>query len=85
MHVIHRHKFIIKIAENISHINQFTSRVQNFISLNFKEKSMRYAIFPNSKHLNLKSQEKNVGRLRWVEGFMCGVGLSISNVDDCGM
>jgi len=48
---------------------------------------MRYAFFyPNSKQQNLKSQVKNVGRLRWVEGFMCGTkGLSISNVDDYGM
>jgi len=33
------------------HFNQFISRVQNFISLNMKEKSMRYAFFfPKSRH-----------------------------------
>jgi hypothetical protein len=46
MHAIHRPKFIIKIDEYFYWINQFISRVQNFISLNLKEKSMRYAFFP---------------------------------------
>jgi len=44
MHAIHRPKFIIKIGEHFSRINQLT-RVQNFISLNLKKKSMRYAFF----------------------------------------
>jgi len=39
-------KFIIKIDKYFSWINQFISTVQNFISLNFKEKSMRYVFFP---------------------------------------
>ena len=42
--------------------------------------------FPNSKQYNLKSPVNNCSRLRWVEGFMCGVkGLSTTNVDDYGM
>jgi len=45
MHAIHRPKFIIKIGNIFSQINQFISRVQNFISLNLKEKPMRYAFF----------------------------------------
>jgi len=46
MHVIHRPKFIIKIGEHFFFwINQFKSRVQNFISFNIKEKSMRYVFF----------------------------------------
>jgi hypothetical protein len=49
MHAIHRPKFIIKIGEHFSRINQFISGVQNFVSLNLKEKSMRYAFFSKSK------------------------------------
>jgi len=46
MHAIHKPKFIIKIGEYFfSQINQFVNRVQNFISLNLKEKSERYAFF----------------------------------------
>ena len=42
--------------------------------------------FPNSKQYNLKSPVNNCSRLRWVEGFMCGVKvLSTTNVDDYGM
>jgi len=62
--------------------------VQNFISLNSKEKSMWYAFFffPNNEKYNLKSPGKNLSRLRWVEGFMCGIkGLSTTNVDNYGM
>jgi hypothetical protein len=39
MHAIHRPKFIKKWVNIFSRINQFISRVQNFISLNLKEKS----------------------------------------------
>jgi len=46
MHAIHRPKLIIKLGKHFFQINQFISRVQNFISLNLKEKSMRYAFFP---------------------------------------
>ena len=48
---------------------------------------MRYAFFsPNSKQYNLKTPVKNLIRLRWVEGFMCGVkGLSRTNVVDYGV
>ena len=49
MHAIHRPKFIIKIGEHFSPFNQFISSVQNFISLNLKEKSTRYDFFPKSK------------------------------------
>jgi len=61
--------------------------VQNFISLNLKEKSMRYAFFfPNCKQYNLKSPVKNLSMLHWMERFMCGVkGLSTTNIDDYGM
>jgi len=45
MHAIHRPKFIIKIGEHLFQINQLISRVQSFISLNLKEKSMKYAFF----------------------------------------
>jgi len=61
MNVIHKPKFIIKIGEHLnifSWINQFISRVQNFISLHLKEKSMRYGPPPKSKHQNLKSPIK---------------------------
>jgi len=51
MHVIQRPKFIIKIGEYFfSRINQFIRRVQNFISLNLKEKSMRYDFFSKSMY-----------------------------------
>jgi len=62
MHVIHKPKFIIKIGEHLnifSQINQFISRMQNFISLNLKEKFMRYGSPPpKSRHQNLKSPVK---------------------------
>ena len=48
MHVIHRPKFIIKIGNIFLQINQFISTVQNFISLNLKETSMRFAFFPQN-------------------------------------
>jgi len=43
--------------------------VQNFISLNLKEKSIRYAFFSKSKHSSLKSPVKNLGRMHCAEGF----------------
>jgi hypothetical protein len=53
--------------------------VQNFISLNLKEKSMRYDFRPESKHENLKSPAKNSGRLRCSQLFNSGIkGLVIS-------
>ena len=74
MHAIHRSRFITKIGEHFfSHINQFISRVQNFSSLNLKEKSVRYTFFAKSKQQNSISQVKNVSRLRWVGGFMSGI------------
>jgi len=45
MYAIHRPKFIIKIGEIFSRINQFINRMQNCVSLILKEKSMRYAFF----------------------------------------
>ena len=44
-----RSKFII-IDELFSWINQFISRLPNFIALNIKEKSMRYDFFSKSMH-----------------------------------
>jgi len=46
MHVIHRPKFITKTGEHFFWIKRLISRVQNFISLNLKEKSKRDAFFP---------------------------------------
>jgi hypothetical protein len=45
IHAIHKPKFIVKKSEYFSQINQFISRMQNFISLNLKEKSMRHDFF----------------------------------------
>ena len=45
MHAIHRPKLVIKTDEIFSQINQFINTVQHFISLNMKEKPMRYAFF----------------------------------------
>jgi len=36
---------------------------------------------PNSKQYNLKTPVKNLIRLRWVEGFMCGVKIKTNVVD----
>jgi len=49
MHVFHGPKFITKIGELFSQINQLLSRVQNFISLNLKGKYMSYAFFSKNK------------------------------------
>jgi hypothetical protein len=61
MHVIQRPKFIIKIGEeSFFWINQFISRKQNFISLNLKEKSMRYDFFFFYLALKYKCPVKNI-------------------------
>jgi len=69
MHTIHWPKFIIKICEHFSQISQFRKRVQNFISLNLKEKPLRYAFFFESKHSKLKSPVKISAGCRCAEGF----------------
>jgi len=62
------------------------SRVQNFISLNLKEKSMRYDFFSKSKHENLKSPVKNPGGQGCLEGFNSGVeGLKYAHWNGLGM
>ena len=52
-----------------SWINQFISRLPNFIALNLKEKSMRYDFFPKSMQWNLKNPRKNSGRQPLHEAF----------------
>ena len=43
MRAIYRPKFIIKIGENFFQINQHIHKMQNFISLHLKEKSMKFS------------------------------------------
>ena len=50
MHAIHRPKFIIKIGEHFFPDEPIHKQTVKFISLNLKEKSMRYALFPKNKH-----------------------------------
>ena len=52
-----------------SQINQFISRLPNFIALNLKEKSMRYDFFSKNMHWNLKTPRKNSGREPLHESF----------------
>jgi len=61
--------------------------VQNFIALNLKEKSMRYAFFFSSplkiKHQNFKSPVKNLSTLRCAEGVNSGVkGLNMPALEN---
>jgi len=64
MYAIHRPKLVIRIVNIFSQINQFINRLQNFISLNLKAKSMRYALFfSRSKRQKLKTPVKNLARL----------------------
>jgi len=62
-----------KYVNIFSGINQFISRVQNFISLNMKEKSMRYVFLFKSKKYNFKSPVKNPGRQQCSEGCNSGI------------
>jgi hypothetical protein len=68
MDAIHRTKFVIKIGEYFSRINQFMNRLQNFISLNFSKKSLRYAFLSKSRHQKLNPQWKNLGSVALEQG-----------------
>ena len=84
MHAIQRPKFIIKLGELFSQINQFISRLPNFIALNLKEKSMRYNFFSKSMHWNLKNPRKNSGRQPLHEAFKSRQ-LRVDNVPVLGL
>ena len=47
--------------------------MQNFISLNLKEKSMRYAFLSKVRNKNFKSPVKNLSRQHCSEGFNSGI------------
>jgi hypothetical protein len=67
MHVIQRPKFIIKLGEYFFP-SLTISRVQNFISLNLKEKSRRYAFSFYEHALKIKIPSKKSKQAATMQG-----------------